>query len=110
MDKAAVIFVGFEIDEVIEQALADCREADRVFLENPSYLDRASADGRRYIGKSLGVSAGLDRIDDAARNVASLLGRISPSIRLNTSAVRLVAGKGEADPAAPEESEEEPAI
>jgi hypothetical protein len=107
MAKAPLIFVGFEVDGRIEQALAGCREADRLFIEDPAYLDQALVDGRRYIGKPLGDNAGLDRIDDAARNVASLLGRISPALRLEVGGVRLVAGETDAERVATEDGNQE---
>ncbi|HUT76564.1 MAG TPA: hypothetical protein VM285_02700 [Polyangia bacterium] len=105
MAKAPLIFVGFEVDGLIAQALAECREADRLFIEDPTYLEQAQVDGRRYIGKRLGDNAGLDRIDDAARNVASLLGRISPALHLEVGRVRLVAGETDAERPAAEDDD-----
>jgi hypothetical protein len=110
MAKAPVIFVGFEIDEQIDQALAGCREMDRVFIEDPAYLEQALVDGRRYVGKSLGDNASLDRIDDVARNVASLLGRISPVLHLEVAGVRLIAGEGDTDRPAAGGEDGDPAL
>lgn len=100
MARAPVIFVGFEIDESIERALAGCREADRVFIEEPTYLQQAVIDGRRYIGKPLRDNAALDHIEDAARNVASLLTRVAPELRLEGRNIRLIAGEGDGERAA----------
>jgi hypothetical protein len=107
MAKVPLIFVGFEVDERINRALAECREADRLCIDGPAYLDQALVDGRRYIGKPVGDNAGLDRIDDAARNVASLLGRISPALQLETGGVRLIAGETEAERPATEDDGED---
>jgi hypothetical protein len=95
MARAPLIFVGFPVDERIERALAGCREADRLFLEDPAYLEQAVIDGRRYIGRSLGDQAGLDRVDDTVRNVASLLGRVSPDLRLTAADARVLSGEGD---------------
>ena len=105
MAKAPLIFVGFEIDERIEQALAGCRDADRVFIEDPIYLERAVTGGRHYIGKQLSDNAGLDCIEDVARNVASLLARVAPDLHLESREVRLVAGESDGEHRGPADDE-----
>jgi len=95
MAAEQLIFVGFEVTDEISAALEDCREADRVFFEDPTYLEIAEIDDRRLIGKRLGTGIAADRLEDTARSVVSLLSRISPGITIKPSQAELIAGEVE---------------
>ena len=98
MAAEQLIFVGFEVSEEIAAALDACREADRAFFEDPTYLEIAEIEERRYIGKRLKSGSAGDRLEDTARSVVSLLSRIDPELRLSPGAALLVAGEIEPRP------------
>lgn len=87
------IFVGFEMSDEIAVAMDQCRETDRVFFEDPTYLEIAAVDGRRLIGKRLKSGAPGDRLEDTARSVVSLLSRIKPGLQLAPDRAELLAGE-----------------
>lgn len=71
------IFVGFKIDESLQSKLDQCQDSDRVFFEDPTYLEIVNIDGSEYIGKSIEKDSKRDRIQDTSRSVVSLLSRIA---------------------------------
>jgi len=85
------IFVGFPVDGTLEECLSVCAERDRVFRDDPTYLERVEVDGTSYIGKRADSGIQHDRLEDTARSVTSLLGRICGGTSLDPSEIRLIA-------------------
>jgi len=77
MNLNTIIFVGFELTEEVVERLKECSEQDRVYLEDPGHLETLEIDGRRYIGKRAKDDMSLDRLEDIARSVVSLIFRVS---------------------------------
>ncbi len=77
MSSDHFIFVGFERTSQVENLLSACEERDLLYLEDPMYLESIQVNGKRFVGKRIKDSAALDRIEDTARSVVSLLGRVN---------------------------------
>ena len=78
MEETHLIFVGFELTEKVKELFSDCSDRDRVYLEDPVYLETISLQETEYIGKRIKDGSAIDRIEDTARSVVSLLRRITP--------------------------------
>jgi len=91
MPSAQFIFVGFELDASLTDRIAACGESDRVFMENPTYLETLSVGDRRYVGKRIEVGAPRDRLEDTVRSVISLLTRLVPGFSVDPGDARLIA-------------------
>lgn len=91
MSAEQLIFVGFELGDDLQACLESCRERDKVFFEDPTYLEVVDVEDRRLIGKRIDTGAAQDRLEDAARSVVSLLARICPTVEIKTSDAALVA-------------------
>jgi len=91
MPSEQFIFVGFELDTALMERIAACGESDRVFMENPTYLEALGVGDRRYVGKRIEVGAPSDRLEDTVRSVISLLTRLIPGFTIDPSDARLVA-------------------
>lgn len=85
------IFVGFELEEKIQACLDSCKDSDKLYFQDPKYLEVVELDSGRYIGKKIGMGVAQDRLEDAARSVVSLLARICVDLQLDSSGVSLVA-------------------
>jgi len=85
------LFVGCPIDAHLAEALDCCRERDRVFLQDPAYLESLTVDGAAWIGRRCVPGAAVDAIEDVARNVASLLRRLAPDAALQPADLLIVA-------------------
>jgi hypothetical protein len=79
MPAEQFIFVGYEVTEVMRAEFAAAPAKHRVYLDNPAFLETAEIEGAVYVGKKAEASAAIDHIEDVARNVVSLLGRLAPS-------------------------------
>ena len=91
MPSEQFIFVGFELDAALTERIGACGESDRVFMEDPTYLETLVLDGRRFVGKRIEVGVPSDRIEDTARSVISLLARLIPGFSADPSDARLIA-------------------
>jgi hypothetical protein len=91
MASERIIFVGLEVTDDVAEGLARCRESDRLFLLDPTYLETVTIEGRRYIGKRVDNGASLEGLEDAARSVVSILARVRPGTRLRVDDMMLVA-------------------
>lgn len=78
MEETHLIFVGFELTDKVKKLFDDCTDRDRVYLEDPLYLETISLKETEYIGKRIKDGSAIDRIEDTARSVVSLLHRITP--------------------------------
>jgi len=78
MEESHLIFVGFELTDKVKGLFNDCTDRDRVYLEDPVYLETISLGENEYIGKRIKEGSAIDRIEDTARSVVSLLRRITP--------------------------------
>jgi hypothetical protein len=77
MNAEAIIFVGFELTDEVSDCLSDCAEQDRIYLNDPNYLETVTIDGHDYIGKRSKGNLAVDRLEDISRSVVSLLFRVS---------------------------------
>ena len=77
MGSEHLIFVGFELTEAVNTLLEACADRDRAYLEDPAFLETVSIDDRRYVGKRVRDGVAIDRIEDTARSVVSLLTRVN---------------------------------
>lgn len=77
MTTEQFIFVGFKLTDERKKQLVDIDHRDRVYLEDPNYLETITIDGQEYVGKRTSGGIAIDRLDDIARNVVSLLNRVS---------------------------------
>jgi hypothetical protein len=78
MEENHLIFVGFQLTDKVKGLFNDCSDRDRVYLEDPAYLETISLKETEYIGKRIKDGSAIDRIEDSARSVVSLLRRITP--------------------------------
>jgi hypothetical protein len=81
MNSTPLIFVGFELTEQVEKHLSACAQQDKVYLEDPTYLEQVIVDDRKFIGKRVKDGIAVDRLEDVARSVVSLLSRVSKDWR-----------------------------
>lgn len=77
MTTEHIIFVGFELTDELKSELVANDHRDRVYLEDPAYLETIVIDGLEYVGKRTRGGIAIDRLDDMARNVVSLMQRVS---------------------------------
>jgi hypothetical protein len=91
MPAEQFIFVGFELDAALVERIGACGESDRVFMENPTYLETLDVGDHRYVGKRIEVGVPNDRLDDTVRSVISLLTRIIPGFTIDAGDARIVA-------------------
>ena len=77
MTTEHIIFVGFQLTDESKEQLVDSGHRDRIYLEDPSYLETVVIDGHEYVGKRTTGGIAIDRLDDIARNVVSLMRRVS---------------------------------
>ncbi len=82
MAAEQLIFVGFEVTPQLRQAFEDCPERNRVYLDDPQYLETVTIDEQQFVGKSVKNSVAVDRLEDVARNVVSLLSRVGSRHRV----------------------------
>ena len=93
MNATPVIFVGFELTEQVDKHLHDCAQQDKIYLEDPTYLETVTVDGRKFIGKRAKDGIAVDRLEDVARSVVSLLSRVSNSWRQKASEALIIAAE-----------------
>jgi hypothetical protein len=91
MPAEQFIFVGFELDAALTERIGACGESDRVFMENPTYLETLDVGDHRYVGKRIEVGVPADRLDDTVRSVISLLARLIPGFSIDPGDARLIA-------------------
>lgn len=91
MSSDHFIFVGFERTEPVNTLMEACAERDRVYMDDISYLECIRVDDRHFIGKRIKDGAALDRIEDTARSVVSLLSRVNPKWALLPDAALILA-------------------
>ncbi|MBW2279066.1 MAG: hypothetical protein JRF63_16385, partial [Deltaproteobacteria bacterium] len=75
----------------MEADFGNCRDRDRVYLEDPAHLEVTTIDGRKYIGKRVKSGVARDRIEDTARSVVSLINRICDDSGLEPNQAVLIA-------------------
>lgn len=86
-----LIFVGFELTDEVRKGFDDCPSRDRIYLNDPSYLEAVVIDGCEYIGKTVKSGAPIDRIEDTARSVVSLMARVSKKWEEDTNEILIIA-------------------
>jgi hypothetical protein len=107
MSSDHFIFVGFERTGQVDTMLSACEERDLIYLDDPMYLESIQVDGKKFVGKRIKDSAAIDRIEDTARSVVSLLGRINARWSLKPAAALVMAVDDDGAPVSEEDSEEE---
>lgn len=95
MESERILFVGFEITEELADRFADVASRDRLYLEDPTYLEVLDIDGREYVGKRTTVGIALDRLEDTARNVVSLMMRVAPEWAARPEQALVIAAESE---------------
>jgi hypothetical protein len=93
MNSTPLIFVGFELTEQVDKHLSDCAKQDKIYLEDPTYLETVTVDGRQFIGKRAKDGIAVDRLEDVARSVVSLLSRVSKSWRQTAGDALIIAAE-----------------
>jgi hypothetical protein len=91
MPSEQFIFIGFELDAPLGERIAACGESDRVFMDNPTYLETLAIGERRWVGKRIEVGSPADRLEDTVRSVISLLARLVPGFEIDPLEARLIA-------------------
>ncbi len=89
MPSEQTIFVGITLDDEVRASMDSCQESDRLFFEDPTYLEIIDLENGGYIGKRLGNSVAPDRLEDTARSVASILNRICRDDRFNPTLIEI---------------------
>ncbi|MCP4602115.1 MAG: hypothetical protein GY847_16630 [Proteobacteria bacterium] len=77
MNAKKLIFVGFELTDELSEQFVECSDRDKVYLDDPTYLEKIVIDDRKYIGKRAPDNIAIDRLEDIARSVVSLMARVS---------------------------------
>ena len=93
MNSTPLIFVGFELTEQVDAYLNDCSEQDKIYLEDPAYLETVTVDGCRYVGKRAKDGITVDRLEDVARSVVSLLARVNGNWRQTANEAVIIAAE-----------------
>jgi len=91
MPAEQTIFVGVTLDGEVRASMDSCKESDRVFFEDPTYLEIVDLEDGEYIGKRLGNSVAPDRLEDTARSVVSILNRICGDDKFNPTLIDILA-------------------
>jgi hypothetical protein len=107
MSSDQFIFVGFERTGQVDTLLSACEERDLIYLADPMYLESIHVNGKRYVGKRIKDSAAIDRIEDTARSVVSLLGRVNAKWSLKPDSALVMAVEDDGVPPSDEDSDEE---
>ena len=78
------IFVGFKLDEALEQQLESLRGPNKkyVSVDDSTFLRICRSGDCRYVGKLIHERLTTDRIDDICRNVFSIMYRLCPEMTL----------------------------
>lgn len=96
MDSGHTIFVGFSLTDRVNGLLEECSERDRIYLEDPTYLEKVVIDGQPYVGKQIKNGMAIDRIEDVARSVVSLLTRVNRRWEASSDEASVIAvGEGQ---------------
>ncbi len=92
LQKDQYLFFGCKIDSKMREALSQARPGDRKYFEGDSdeFLQICTFEQEKWVGKVLKVGMNTGEIEDIHRNIASILRRISPSIRVSTSAIKIL--------------------
>ena len=91
MNSEQLIFVGFEVTRKVSDLIEACEDRDKVYLDDPTFLETVAIDGRQYLGKRVKDGVAIDRIEDTARSVVSLLMRVNREWSLNPSQALVLA-------------------
>src|SRR5688500_17145444 len=99
--KSERLFFGCKIDSKMREALSQAKPGDRRYFEDPEseFLRVVAVDEERWIGKVIAGGIQVTDVDDIQRNVMSILKRISPGLRLASSAIKIFVATD--SPAAP---------
>ena len=107
MSSDHLIFVGFELTDVVKALFDACADRDRIYLEDPTFLEIVDIDNQQYVGKRVKDGAAIDRIEDTARSVVSLLSRINSEWSQSASEAMVMAVEGDSETAKAIPTEEE---
>ncbi len=90
-DSKRLIFVGFKLTDEVSDGFVESSSRDRVYLEDPTYLETVTIDGNKYVGKRAQNGIAIDRLEDIARSVVSLMARVSESWTTRADQVLVIA-------------------
>ena len=91
MASEHLIFVGFELTETVSEMIEACADRDRAYLEDPAFLEIVFIDEKQYVGKRVKEGVAIDRIEDTARSVVSLLTRVNGDWSMGANQARILA-------------------
>ncbi len=97
MNSKKLVFVGFELTNEINEQLTECSDRDKVYLHDSAFLETVTIDDRKYIGKRAQDSIAVDRLEDTARSVVSLMTRVSKDWTMGANKILIIAAE-EAEP------------
>ena len=108
--KTEPLFFGCKIDSKVREALAMAKPGDRRYFEGEGseFLKVVSVADERWIGKVIAGGINVTDVEDVQRNLVSILRRISPTLRVSPSSVKIFA-LGAAAPAVIDDVLAEPA-
>jgi hypothetical protein len=84
LDSRRSIFIGFKLDSGLRRQLETLGAADQKYVskKDSTFLRICRVDGKPYVGKLIHERLTTDRVEDIQRNIASILQRVCPDIRL----------------------------
>jgi hypothetical protein len=87
MSHSRFFFLGIELNSDLRTHLDNCAPSNKLFIENPEYLEQITIEDSQYIGRRLNEFVSVSEIEDCSKNVRSLLLRIAPGIEITTDNV-----------------------
>ncbi|MBN2803041.1 MAG: hypothetical protein JXR91_08100 [Deltaproteobacteria bacterium] len=84
MSYSRFFFLGIELNSDLRTHLDNCAPSNKLFIENPEYLEQISIEDSQYIGRRLNEFVSISEIEDCSKNVRSLLLRIAPGFKIST--------------------------
>ncbi|MEM7449705.1 MAG: hypothetical protein AAF355_15830 [Myxococcota bacterium] len=93
LDASAKIFVGCRLSSKLRMALDQTKEEDRSYFDHPEspYLQIIEMGEERWIGKVVEPGIKVGEAEDLRNNVLSILRRVAPDLRHQSSSIRIFA-------------------
>jgi len=84
------LFAGVRLTQALKDAMHDCPEIDRAFFTDPEYLVLFNSRGDSYLGRPVPSGTSVSSLEDLARNIISLIARISPTEKFKPSDIIII--------------------
>lgn len=93
--KEVELFFGLPIDKTLERELKEVDEAVLSIFIRPeeAYLQEATLQGKRFLGKSIGTAVDFNHLELLETNIYSLLKRILPNYPFPKTSLTLFASE-----------------